>query len=226
MRTITNCRGGAPSRLAECAHVIRLYEAPWSTNCERVALALAHKGLGVESVMIDYADRSPVIEVSGQELVPVIVDDGLVVSDSTAIMRHLEERYPNPPLFPADPVRRAELDVFLEWFNEVWKAPPNWIEAELEKPEPDRELIAERGARMRGWLDVFEGMLDGRDYLFGEFSAADCAAFPFLKYATIAHDPDDDEPFHAILEEHQALDGGHPRLAAWITRVDALPRAA
>jgi glutathione S-transferase len=60
-----------------------------------------------------------VIEVSGQGVVPVIEDDGTIVAASTAILRHLEERYPDPPLFPRDPARRAELDVFLEWFNEV-----------------------------------------------------------------------------------------------------------
>jgi maleylpyruvate isomerase len=202
--------------------VIRLWRAPWSTNVERVALALAHKGLEVESIVIDYADRSPVVEVSGQRL--VIEDDGVVVADSTAILRHLEERYPDPPLFPRDSARRAELDVFLEWFNEVWKGPPNAIEAELGNPAPDEERIAALSARMRGWLDVFEQLLDGRDHLFGEFSAADCAAFPFLKYALI-RDPDDDEPFHLVLEEHQQLDGSHPRLAAWIERVNERPRA-
>jgi glutathione S-transferase len=203
--------------------MIRLYRAPFSTNVERVALALAHKGREAESVVIDYADRSPVIEVSGQPLVPVIVDEGEVIADSTAILRHLERRYPDPPLFPRDPARRAELDVFLEWFNEVWKAPPNAIEAELRGPEPDRERIEGLGARMRAWLDLFESMLDGRDHLFGDFSAADCAAFPFLKYAR-RRDPDDTELFHLILEEHQRLHGGHPRLAAWIDRVDERPR--
>jgi glutathione S-transferase len=204
--------------------VIRLFRAPFSTNVERVALALAHKGLDVESVVIDYADRSPVVEVSGQPLVPVIVDDGRVVADSTTILRYLEETRPDPPLFPRDRARRAEMDVFLEWFNEVWKAPPNAIEAELEKPEPDRERIAALSARMGAWLDVFEAMLDGRDYLFGEFSAADCAAFPFLKYARF-RDPADDELFHLILEKHQRLDGAHPRLAAWIDRVNERRRA-
>jgi glutathione S-transferase len=204
--------------------VIRLFRAPFSTNVERVALALAHKGLAVESVVIDYADRSPVIEVSGQPLVPVIVDDGRVVADSTTVLRYLEETRPDPPLFPRERARRAEMDVFLEWFNEVWKAPPNAIEAELEKPEPDRERIAALSARMGAWLGLFEAMLDGRDYLFGEFSAADCAAFPFLKYARF-RDPADDELFHLILEEHQRLDGAHPRLAAWIDRVNERPRA-
>jgi glutathione S-transferase len=204
--------------------VIRLYRAPFSTNVERVALALAYKGLEAESVVIDYADRSPVIEVSGQGLVPVVTDGGEVVADSTAILRHLERRYPEPPLFPADSARRAELDVFLEWFNEVWKAAPNTIEEELGQPEPDRERIAAESARMRGWLDVFENLLDGRDHLFGDFSAADCAAFPFLKYAELPPEPADGERFHAILHEHQRLDGSHPRLAAWIGRSDERPR--
>ena len=71
--------------------VIRLYRAPFSTNVDRVAIALALKGLETESVVISYEDRSPVIEVSGQGLVPVIVDDGEVIADSTRILRHLDE---------------------------------------------------------------------------------------------------------------------------------------
>jgi maleylacetoacetate isomerase len=203
---------------------ITLYRAPYSTNAERVALALAHKGLEVESVVIDYSDRSLVERVSGQGLVPVIEDDGQVVADSTRILRHLEERHPEPPLFPRDPARRAELDVFLEWFNEVWKGPPNEIATELETgTPPDSERIAALAGQMTGWLDLFEHMLDGREYLLGEFSAADCVAFPFLKYALV-RDPDDDETFHRVLDDYQQLGDDHPRLAAWIERVDALPR--
>jgi glutathione S-transferase len=223
MTSITNRRGGEWSGMAESSSVIRLYRAQFSTNVERVALALAHKKLEVESVVIDYADRSQVIEVSGQPLVPVIVDDDRVVSDSTRILRYLEELRPDPPLFPREAARRAELDIFLEWFNEVWKGPPNAIEAERQKPAPDPERIDALGARMEAWLGLFESMLAGRDYLFGDFSAADCAAFPFLKFARL-RDPADDEPFHLILEEYQRLNGGHPRLAAWIERVDERPR--
>ena len=47
------------------------YRIPFSTNVERIALALAHKGIPVEYVDVDPDDRSPVVEVSGQELVPV-----------------------------------------------------------------------------------------------------------------------------------------------------------
>ena len=55
------------------------------------------------------------------------------------------------------------------------------------------------------------------------FSAADCVAFPFLKFAA-GRDPADDELFHRVLDEHQSVEG-RPRLAAWIERVDARPRA-
>ncbi|MGH7588362.1 MAG: glutathione S-transferase C-terminal domain-containing protein, partial [Gemmatimonadota bacterium] len=68
-----------------------------------------------------------------------------------------------------------------------------------------------------------EHLLAVQDFLMGdELSAADCAGFPFLKYAH-GRDPADDEAFHRILDEHQTVDD-RSRLAAWIDRVDALPR--
>ncbi|MFL5903301.1 MAG: glutathione S-transferase family protein, partial [Solirubrobacteraceae bacterium] len=102
--------------------------------------------------------------------------------------------------------------------------PPNEIERILGLPETDPHQIDELAALMGGWLDLFERMLDGRDYLFADdFSAADCIAYPFLKYAA-GRDPDDDELFHRILDEHQSVEG-RPRLAAWIERVSRRPRA-
>src|SRR5215204_5938214 len=203
---------------------MRVYRIPFSTNVERVSLALAHKGLEVEWEDVDPPDRSPVERVSGQPLVPVLVDDGRVIFDSTAILRHLEDLQPEPPLFPRDEARRAELDAFLDWFDRIWKRPPNEIEAERGKREPDQARIDELGRELTGSLDVFERMLAGREYLFGELSAADCAAFPFLKYGLI-FDEADTEEFHLILREHLALDGRYPRVEAWILRVDAHPRA-
>lgn len=203
--------------------MIRLYRARFSTNVERVALALAHKQLETESIWISYHDRSPVITVSGQGLVPVIDDQGIVVTDSTRLLLYLEEQYPQPALFPAEPARRAELELFVDWFNRVWKCWPNNIERELASDPPDHEVIDASSVELQTSLDRFGAMLSGRDYLMGEFSAADCAVFPFLKYAR-GRDPDDDELFHRILEERQTLGDAHTRLAAWIDRVDARAR--
>jgi glutathione S-transferase len=204
---------------------LRLYRFPFSTNVERVALALAHKGIDVESVWVDPADRSEVEQVSGQELVPVLVDGDRVVSDSTAILEHLEERFPEPRLYPADLARRTELRLFVDWFNRVWKRPPNLIVAEEEQPQPDRTRIAELEAEIAAALPRFEDLLAGRDYLFGdELSAADVVAFPFLKYALLWENGDPDR-FHEVLRDTQRLDGAFPRLEGWIRRLDALPRA-
>jgi glutathione S-transferase len=204
--------------------VIRLYRADWSTNCERVGLALAFKGLEAESVVIDYSDRSEVERVSGQGLVPVIEADGEVVHDSTAILRWLEERHPQPALYPSDPARRAEVDVFIDWFNEVWKGTANALEEEMERPMPDPDTVGALGETLDARLDLFEQLLAGRDHLMADqVSAADFIVFPFIKYAR-SRDSADDELFHRLLDEHQQLEG-RPRLAAWIERVDALPRA-
>jgi len=204
---------------------MRLYRIPFSTNVERVALALAHKGLQIESVWVDPADRDEVVRISGQELVPVLIDGDRIVADSTAILEHLEERFPERPLYPADPARRTELRLFVDWFNKVWKRPPNLIVAEEAEAEPNREQIAELEREIADNLPFFEGLLAGRDFLFAdELSAADVAAFPFLKYAVLWEDGDPDR-FHEVLRETLHLDGRFPRLESWIRRIDALPRA-
>ncbi len=205
---------------------MRVWRIPYSTNVERVALALGHKGIEVEWVDVDPRDRSEVARISGQELVPVLEDDdGRIVADSTAIIRHLEERVPSPPLFPRQPARRAELLVFLEWFDRTWKRPPNAIEGEYRRPAPDEARIERLGRAIQGSLSLFEDLLGGRDFLWGEaFSAADCSAFPFLKYAVL-WDEGDDERFHRILRDWLRPDGGYPAVRAWIERVDVRPRA-
>ena len=78
---------------------------------------------------------------------------------------------------------------------------------------------------MRASLDLFEDLLDGRDYLFGEFGAADCIAFPFLKYAVFGMPPGDEEVFHHVLVDQQPLGDGYPRLRRWAHAVDARPRS-
>ncbi len=204
--------------------MLRIYRIPFSTNVERVAIALAYKGVEVEWVDVDADDRTPVRHVSGQDLVPVLVEGEFVLSDSSRIIAWLEEKYPDPPLFPADPARRAEVEVFVDWFNRVWKGPPNKLDAELSKSQPDQKLVAELAAEIVASRDVFEALLTGRDYLFGEFGAADVIAFPFLRFA-LYQEENDPYLFHQICARYLALGDGYPNLSAWLERMEALPRA-
>jgi glutathione S-transferase len=198
---------------------LRVYRVPFSTNVERVALAAGHKGLEIEWVDVDPDDRSPVEAVSGQPLVPVLVHRDEVVSDSPKILEWLEARVPEPPLYPREQARRAEATVFVQWFNLVWKRPPNELVVETDDARRDR-----LAARMRASVDLFEQLLDGRDYLLGEFGVADVVAFPFLKYAAFGLPDGDDELFHRILVDHLPLRVDSP-LRAWAERVDARRRA-
>jgi glutathione S-transferase len=77
---------------------------------------------------------------------------------------------------------------------------------------------------MREAVGLFEALLDGRDYLYGDFGLADITAFPFLKYAVFGLAPGDDELFHRILVEHMPLADDSP-LRAWARRVDSRPRS-
>jgi glutathione S-transferase len=206
--------------------MIRVWRIPFSTNVERVALALAHKGLDVEWLDVAPADREALIAVSGQPLVPVLDDDGRVVADSTAILEYLEERYPEPPLYPRDDARCAEARLLIDWFNRVWKRPPNELDELLASRGRDESRVRDLSEELETSRDLFESLLSGREYMLGDdFSAVDCAFFPFLKYGLYELPPGDDERFHRILRDHLRLDGRYPRLEEWVRRVDARPRA-
>ena len=71
-------------------------ERRFSPYCWRTKLALAHKGLAVETIPWRFSDKS-MITFSGQGRVPVLVDGDRVVSDSWAIAIYLEETYPDRP---------------------------------------------------------------------------------------------------------------------------------
>jgi glutathione S-transferase len=201
------------------SQMLRIYRIPYSANVDRVALALAFKGLEVEWIDVDPADRTPVRAASGQDLVPVLEDGDEVIADSTRILHHLEALRPDPPLFPRERAQAAEVEVFLDWFNRAWKREPNLIVGGA----GDLAAVARWGERMQRRLGLFEGLLTGRDHLFGDFGAADCAAWPFLRYA-VDLDPGDDEAFHRVLHERMDV-SGHPRLAAWIDRMARRPTA-
>jgi glutathione S-transferase len=101
---------------------MRLFQIPFSHNCVKVRHVLDRKGAEYEVVNINPALRSDLKRVSGQTLVPVLVDRGHVVSGSTPILLYLDERLPDPPLVPDDPRERAECVVLSDWADETFMA--------------------------------------------------------------------------------------------------------
>jgi glutathione S-transferase len=97
-----------------------LYDAARCPYCARVRIVLAEKGLAYESVEIDLADRPGwLYEKNPVGRVPVIEEDGgLVLPESEVIMEYLEDRFPEPPLWPADPAERALGRLWLRRFDD------------------------------------------------------------------------------------------------------------
>ncbi|WP_421838458.1 maleylacetoacetate isomerase [Novosphingobium sp.] len=87
-----------------------------SSAAWRVRIVLALKGLAWdaaphdlrinEQTAPDYVARNP------QGLVPALEVDGAVLTQSLAIIEYLEERYPEPPVLPTDPLERARIRAF------------------------------------------------------------------------------------------------------------------
>lgn len=202
---------------------MRVWRIPYSTNCQRVAIAAGVSGAAIEWVEIDAYDRTVVKEVSGQGRVPVAELDGEIVVGSLEIVGRIA-----PALWPAAPRERATVDIFLDWFERVWMHPLGVLFAMAPLSEPaaqaaDDERRDRAGARLQRSLDRFEALLDGRDHLFGPLTVADVAAYPFLKYAT-DENPADDYEIHHLMRRYQSVEN-RPRLAAWLDRMSALPEA-
>jgi glutathione S-transferase len=194
---------------------VRAWRIPYSTNCERLSLAAGVSGLSLEWIDVDADDRSPVVDVSGQPRVPVAEIDGEIVVGSLEIIGRVA-----PGLWPSEQRGRAQVDVFLQWFERVWLHPIGILWTE----RADHARMARAGARLERSADTFESLLDGCDFLFGPLTVADIAAYPFLKYATDEANPADDYEIHHLMRRHQTIEG-RPHLAAWIDRVSALPHA-
>src|SRR4029079_9882303 len=78
------------------------------TYCDRTRIALAEKGIEYETVEIDLDDRpSWIYEKNPLGRLPVLAEDELVLPESAVINEYLEERYPEPALWPADAAERA-----------------------------------------------------------------------------------------------------------------------
>jgi glutathione S-transferase len=79
----------------------------FSPYCWRTKLALAHKGLTVETIAWRFTDKDAIAQ-SGQGRVPVLLDGDKVVSDSWTIAEYLEDSYPDrPSLFGGVDARRV-----------------------------------------------------------------------------------------------------------------------
>jgi len=182
--------------------VITLYDADRCPYCARVRIVLAEKGIEYETVEVDLDDRPAwIYEKNPLGRVPVLEEDTFVLAESAVIDEYLDERYPEPSLWPADPAERALGRMLVFRFDELSK--PYYALRRGDDGAHERLDTA---------LATLETVLQGQRFLSGrEFGLADVAYVPWILRARDRMDVD--------LERF-------PALSEWVVRVEQRPSIA
>lgn len=163
---------------------IKLYDFATSPNCQRVKVVLEEKGLTYETVPVDLRkqeQKAPeYLAMNPYGKVPVLVDGDTVLYESCIINEYLEDKYPDPPLLPANPSARARIRILIDYGITHTNDSHQAIRAEMMKPEGERDADALAAAKVRfiEELQPLERELGGRDYMAGDFSLLDAAHVP------------------------------------------------
>lgn len=158
--------------------MLTLYDNPASTNAAKVRLLLAE--LGLEAKLCQVALHQPTPEYRRLHpfgLIPTLVDDDLVITESNVALRYLAEREDRRDLRGANPAARARIDVLLDSLS-LEVRPVAW---ELEQiviygHPADEPVTAQARSRLRVTLDAYDRLLDERGpHALGSLTIADCA---------------------------------------------------
>lgn len=158
--------------------MIKLYHFP-GTRSVRVLWLLEELGLPYQLIEVAASDfRQPYSLNTPTGKVPVIEDDGQIISESGAIVEYIVERYGEGKLAPA--IGSTARGAYLQWlhFGETGLLPSMSIifQHTVVKPEGERFAAVAEDARgvLASGLRLLEKGLNGHDYLVGDgFTAAD-----------------------------------------------------
>lgn len=192
------------------SNAIKLYRHPLSGHAHRVELLLSLLNLPTELVFVDLAKgehkKAEFLAINPFGQVPVIDDNGTVISDSNAILVYLAKKYGSGSWQLNDPLTEARVQ---RWLSVA--------AGQVAYGPAAARLITVFGAvfnadevinRAHALLKVMENELAASPFLAGSApSIADVA-----NYSYIAHAP----------EGNVALEA-YPNVRAWLQRIEALP---
>lgn len=182
--------------------MITLYDADRCPYCARTRIALAEKGLEYDVVEVDLDDRPAwIYEKNPLGRVPVLEEGDFILPESAVINEYLEERWPDPALWPADPGERALGRLLVHRFDELsrpYYALRRGDDGAAERLDEQLASLAQR--------------LEAQPFLSGRaFGLADVAYVPWILRARDRMD--------VSLE-------GFPALTDWVARLSERPSIA
>ena len=99
---------------------MKLYMHPVSNTSRPLRMFIKDHKLPVEEELVDLMAgahlREPYISLNPNGLVPTLDDDGFILTESSAILKYLADKF-NLPAYPKDLKKRAKVNELMDWFN-------------------------------------------------------------------------------------------------------------
>ena len=161
---------------------MKLLSGPLSMFSAKAQIAVAEKGIDCDIEMVPFSIRdrySPthpdVARVNPKKQVPVLLDGPVEIFDSTQIFEYLEDKFPEPPLWPIMPAGRSLARLMELKSDELFF--PQFVVllrtlGDKRKPETQTALAA-----IANYYREMDEMLSRHDYIAGTYSYADIAFF-------------------------------------------------
>jgi len=188
----------------------KLHDFELSGNCYKVRLLCALLGVALDLAPTDLANgahkKAPLIDMNPFGQVPIFEDGDVIVRDSQAILVYIARKWGGEQWLPLEAEPMAKV---IEWLmvaeNEIARGPNDARLHDKFGRKVDIALAREKAAHI---LELMQRHLAVNDWLaLGRPTIADIACMP---YVALGH------------EGGVALDP-YPAVAAWITRIKALP---
>jgi glutathione S-transferase len=183
------------------SNTLKLYHAANSPNSRRVRIFLAEKGLSPTLIAVDLGAGEQHSEaykaINPRRVVPALVlEDGTTIGEVPAIMRYLDEAFPQTPLLGATPrdkglitmwERFAELEGFAPVMEGVRNKVPRLKGRAIAGPHDHEQIpaLVDRGVlRVTNFLTDLNERLEQVSFVAGaQFSAADITALVTIDFA-------------------------------------------
>jgi glutathione S-transferase len=150
-------------------------------------IAMKAAGIAFDEIVLplDTAEfKAQVSKISGTGKVPVLLDGGIEVWESLAILEYLAEKFPAAKLWPSDPAARAHARVVAAEMHAGFLPLRRACPMNIHRPVKGRTLSDEAAANVRRieamWADCRTRFGDGGPFLFGGFGAADAMYAPVV----------------------------------------------
>jgi glutathione S-transferase len=172
--------------------IIGSYLSPY---VRKVLVFLHHKKITYQiDPIVPFFGDERFSKLSPVRRIPVLIDDRVTLCDSSVICQYLEERHPEPSLYPRDVADRARAR-WLEEFADtrmgdvfIWKLFNQVVINPFVFGEKTDEAILKQALSedIPGVLDYLESQLPADGFTFGDFSIADIAIAVFFRNAAFA----------------------------------------